>query len=62
MGSLNSLNYSAEDIEGKKEGDIVFIGGKRFKLIKSTGRSIAVERWYWFDVLIQRLLKKARCP
>jgi hypothetical protein len=46
------------DVEGKCVGDIIDINGKRFKITKKTNTAIAVERWYWFDKIIAKLLKR----
>ena len=39
-------------------GDIIDIDGKKFKITKKTNTAIAVERWYWFDKIIAKLLKR----
>ena len=46
------------DVEGQCVGDIIDINGKRFKITKKTNTAIAVERWYWFDKIIAKLLKR----
>ena len=46
------------DVKGKSVGDIVKIEGKNFKVTKKTRTAVTVERWYWFDNIIAKLLKK----
>jgi hypothetical protein len=49
--------YSWEDTVGKNVGDSFYIKGKRYKLLKKTTTAIAAKRWYWFDVLFEKLFK-----
>lgn len=43
------FNYSDEDIDPYKEGDIITLGGKRYMLEKKYSRNIQIKRFYWFD-------------
>ena len=58
MSPLINLTIREMDVEGKNVGDIIDIDGKKFKILKKTTTTVAVERWYWFDALAVRLLKK----
>jgi hypothetical protein len=46
------------DVEGKKVGDIIKVYGKTYRVTKKTSTAIAVERWYWIDSLLAKLMSK----
>jgi hypothetical protein len=52
------LTFREEDFDGKVVGDIVDLSGKNYRITKKTRTVVAVERWYWFDKLIAKCLKK----
>lgn len=47
--------YMKEDVLGHSEGDIVRVGGKRYRLQKKTTTACAFTRWYWWDDLIAKI-------
>lgn len=52
------LNYDPETFRYAKVGDIVTIDGRRHKLTRKTLTAVAVERYFWFDALFDKLTKK----
>ena len=52
------MNYVFEEVRNVSPGQIFFTNGKRYKLLKKTTTAIQAVRWYWFDVLFERLFKK----
>jgi hypothetical protein len=49
------FNYSPEDIGNARPGDIIKLGGQRYRLRKKTNYSIAVDRYYWYDAAIEKV-------
>ena len=39
-------------------GDIIQVEGKNHKITKLTGTAMAVERYYWFDRLYDKWVRK----
>ena len=39
-------------------GDIIKLDGKSHKITKKTTTAIAVERYYWFDRLVDKYLRR----
>jgi hypothetical protein len=52
------LNYGPDTFRYAKPGDIVSIDGRRHKLLKKTTTAVSVKRYYWFDALFDKLIKK----
>ena len=41
-----------------KVGDIIKVQGKNHRITKKTSRVVAVERYYWFDRLYDKWIRK----
>lgn len=39
-------------------GDIIKVQGKNYRITKKTTTAVAVERYYWFDRLYDKWVKK----
>ena len=57
---MNNLSIEYEVVENALIGDIITWHGHKYKLTKKTKTAVAVERYYWFNALIDSFLGKGK--
>jgi hypothetical protein len=49
------LSINPDSLAGAVVGDIILVEGKKYRITKLTRTAVAVERYYWFDALWDKL-------
>lgn len=45
------MNYTQEEIGSYSTGDVFYLRGKRYRLLKKTSTVVSLQRYYWFDAV-----------
>ena len=52
---METFNINPDSLAGAVVGDIILVGDKKHRITKLTRTAVAVERYYWFDALWDKL-------
>jgi Lhr-like helicase len=52
---METFSIDPETLVNAIVGDIILVEGKKYRVTKKTRTAVAVERYFWFDALVDKL-------